>query len=241
MLRHARRFPKLHAIGDIAVWLEGEIYRRGVDVRLSTYMDADEVLAERADAVILATGSRTADGPIRQVAVPGATVAVEAGAVVLDSVALVQSRPRPLGRHAVVLDDIGHYEAIAACEELLERGLDVTYVSRLPGFVPMIEATYRTDAALRRLHALGELTIMPQSMLISVGKGEAMVRPLYGARARAVPADVVLRIDYRAPCNALWDSLRGRQPELHLVGDALSVRDLQAAIREGHLAARGID
>jgi len=50
----------------------------------------------------------------------------------------------------VVFDDVGHYEAIGCCEHLLERGLDVTYVTRHPIFAPEIEKTGRAQAALRR-------------------------------------------------------------------------------------------
>jgi hypothetical protein len=40
--------------------------------------------------------------------------------------------------------------------------------------------------------------------------------------------------------NELARDLGGRVPKVTLVGDALSPRDLQCAIREGHLAGRGI-
>ena len=53
----ARRAPKLHTLGDIAYWLEQEVYRLGVDIRLNTYMDAADVRAEGADVVVIATGS----------------------------------------------------------------------------------------------------------------------------------------------------------------------------------------
>jgi hypothetical protein len=38
----------------------------------------------------------------------------------------------------------------------------------------------------------------------------------------------------------LHTELRGAVPHLAIVGDALSPRDLQSAMREGHLAARSI-
>jgi hypothetical protein len=40
--------------------------------------------------------------------------------------------------------------------------------------------------------------------------------------------------------NELARELAGRVPSVSLVGDALSPRDLQCAIREGHLAGRRI-
>ncbi len=57
-LHLAAQLPKRHGIVDIAVWLEQEIYRLGVEVRLSSYAEEDDILAETPDAVIIATGSQ---------------------------------------------------------------------------------------------------------------------------------------------------------------------------------------
>ncbi|MCW5656762.1 MAG: FAD-dependent oxidoreductase [Burkholderiaceae bacterium] len=53
----ARKAPHRAGIDDITVWLEEQVFKLGVDVRLSTYAEVDEVLAEKPDAVIVATGS----------------------------------------------------------------------------------------------------------------------------------------------------------------------------------------
>jgi protoporphyrinogen oxidase len=50
----------------------------------------------------------------------------------------------------------------------------------------------------------------------------------------------VVLVGYRQSQNDIWLELRGRIGQLHIVGDALSTRDIQPAIREGHLAARSI-
>jgi len=57
MVNFAAKLPKRHGIADLTVWLEAEIYRLGVDVRLSTYLEAGDVAAFGADHVIVATGS----------------------------------------------------------------------------------------------------------------------------------------------------------------------------------------
>lgn len=53
----AAKLPTRHGIADIATWLEAEIYRLGVDVRLSTLAGKDDIMAENPDAVIIAAGS----------------------------------------------------------------------------------------------------------------------------------------------------------------------------------------
>jgi hypothetical protein len=190
--------------------------------------------------VIVATGTEYHDGPIFQVADPAGEMVVAANARVMDSVALLDSRQNDLGKHAIVLDDIGHYEAIGCCEELLGRGLDVTYVSRHVGFAPLIEITMRTQSALKRLQSLGNFTVVSQALVLSVDGETARIRSIQGGPVREIPADILIRVDYRKPASALWFDLEGKIDHLHLVGDAKAPRDIQAAIREGHLAARSL-
>lgn len=239
MVNQARRMPKLQAVGDITGWLESEVYRLGVDVRLSTFADSDDVLAEAPDAVIVATGTDFNERPVRQVADPAGTVLVGPGARILDSIALLDS-PNLEGTAAIVLDDIGHYEAIGCCEELLGRGMEVTYVTRHSDFAPQIEVTMRTTSALRRLHALGRFNVITQSILVSVDEGCASIRSIQGSAVETLPADLVVRVDYRSPADALWRALRERISDIHLIGDAKAPRNVQAAIREGHIAARAL-
>ncbi|WP_340314577.1 oxidoreductase [Rhizorhabdus argentea] len=240
LINHARRVPKLQAIGDITNWLEAEVYKLGVDVRLSTYLDAEEVLNEAPDVVIVATGTNKLEGPIRQVANPTAEVRVAPGANIMDAIDLLDSGRKDLGRSAVVVDDVGHYEAIGCCEELLNRGMDVTYVTRHGSFAPLIEVTMRDAGALKRLYKLGKFSILTQALLVAVEPGRATIRVLQGEQIDVVPADVVVRVDFRQSANALWRELRGRTQNLHLVGDAKSARNLHAAIREGHAAGLAV-
>src|SRR6185437_4065639 len=58
---------------------------------------------------------------------------------------------RDWGRNAVVVDDVGHYEGIAAAEHLIAQGLAVTYVTRHTSFAPGVETALMTEPALQRL------------------------------------------------------------------------------------------
>lgn len=241
LLNQARHLPKLHLIGDIALWLEGEIYRLGVDVRLSTYVEAGEVLAENPDVVIVATGSQPTEASgFRQTADPAAGLRIAPGARVLTSLDLCMAGAGDYGKTAIVFDDIGHYEAIGCCEALIASGAEVTYVTRHLMFAPAVEGTGRTQAALQRFHRSGRFRVLTQSALVSIDQGSAEVRPLYGDTPENVSADTVVLVGYRQSQNEIWQALQGRVPQLHIVGDALSARDIQPAIREGHLAARSI-
>ena len=55
-----------------------------------------------------------------------------------------------------------------------------------------------------------------------------------------VPADTVVFVSHNASNRELVDALAGSPGRVLLAGDVQSPRYLQTAIREGHLAARGI-
>lgn len=238
----ASHLPKNHGIGDITKWHEREIFRLGVQVNLSSYVEADEVLALSPDVVVIATGSLPQEpGPFVQTAAPYVDVAIDPGAQILTSEDLLHGQSHTLGKSAVVFDDVGHYEALGCCEYLLEKGLDVTYITRHGIFVPEIDKTGRAQAALRRFYKLGNFRILTNSLVLAVRKGEVETRPIDGIRPESVPADTTVLVLYREAFRELWEPCLEAGVKVYAVGDALSPRDLVAAIREGHLCARSID
>ncbi|MFA7437686.1 FAD-dependent oxidoreductase [Castellaniella sp.] len=243
LVSRTRHAPRLHALGDMAVWQENEVYRLGVDVRLSCYAEADDVLALSPDAVIVATGALAPDPrDMTQTADPAGRVAIAPDARVVDFLGLMNDKTGDFGQTALVFDDVGHYEAIACCELLIDRGVQVTYLTRHLMFAPAMETTGRAQAALRRFHAARQpFQMITQGALVAIRRGEAVIRPLFGQVTQTIAADTVVPVCFRQPNNALWAALRGRVNQLHLVGDALSPRDMQPAIQEGHLAARSIE
>jgi NADPH-dependent glutamate synthase beta subunit-like oxidoreductase len=64
---------------------------------------------------------------------------------------------------------------------------------------------------------------------------------LDGVRSEFVPTDTTVLVSFRTPMNELYMNLVDVIPEIYVVGDALSPRDLVSAMREGHLAARSVD
>jgi 2,4-dienoyl-CoA reductase-like NADH-dependent reductase (Old Yellow Enzyme family) len=238
----AKLLPKNHGIGDLTNWLEREIYRLGVKVKLSTYMDSGDVTDMRPDIAVIATGSYPVDlDAFVQTAAPNLQVPVEAGAHVLAPADLLTGAHSNLGRTAVVFDDVGHLEAVGCCELLVQKGLEVTYITRHASFAPEIDKTGRAQAALRRLYARGNFRIITSAAVLSITSSAVEVRPLDGVRSEFVPADTTVLVSFRTPMNELYMDLIDVIPEIYVVGDALSPRDLVSAMREGHLAARSVD
>jgi 2,4-dienoyl-CoA reductase-like NADH-dependent reductase (Old Yellow Enzyme family) len=233
----AKRAPKLAGVGDITYWLEQEIYRLGVEVRLGTYMESADVRGCNPDAVIVATGSMPRmDG--HQIADPGEPARGVEQPHVISSIDLF-STPRELGHTALVLDTVGHYESLAVVEQLLTEGLSVTLLTNHVGMTPYVQSTWRDVAALRRFYQLGEFEVLVRHHLVEIRPGQCIVRPLQAGRNRnrTVPADTVVLVTQNEPSRSLYDELRDEFASIFLVGDALSPRDVQHAIAEGHRAA----
>jgi 2,4-dienoyl-CoA reductase-like NADH-dependent reductase (Old Yellow Enzyme family)/pyruvate/2-oxoglutarate dehydrogenase complex dihydrolipoamide dehydrogenase (E3) component len=233
----ARLAPRLHGLADVTSWLESEIYRLGVDVRTNNYVETDDVLAEQADAVIVATGSLPRMDGI-QALFPGQPIAGVDLPHVTSTIDLITSpKSRELPKTALVFDDVGNIEVIETAEWLVARGVAVTFVTRFTSVAPTVEAWLRLAPALEFLHQ-GDFRAIPRAQLVEIRAGECVIRPIESQKTETVQADMVVLGLSRTPINELHEALKGRVPVLRLIGDALTPRDIQEAIREGHLAGR---
>ncbi|MDB5446066.1 MAG: NADH:flavin oxidoreductase [Phenylobacterium sp.] len=242
-LKLAARGPTRHGMGDFLSWLESEVFRLGVDVRLSTYLDADDILQMAPDAVIVATGALPRLDGI-QASNPGEPMAgVGRGHVISSHDLFASGGSRDWGANAVVVDDVGHYEGVAASEHLLNQGLGVTYVSRHIAFAPGVETSLMTEPALQRL-SRGKFSLRLRTRAISVEATSVVIGPTYlpvtTNQIETVAADVVVFISANRPNRELHEALQGRVPSISLVGDANSPRFLEAAVRDAHLTAAAI-
>lgn len=238
MMQFAAKLPKRHGITDILVWLESEVYRHGVDVRLSTYMDADDVRAEAPDAVIVATGSTPRMDGVQSTN-PAETIKGMDLPSVMSSVDLLSQGRNRIGKTAVVVDDLGHYEAIGVAEYLAENGASVTFVSTQKAFGPKVETALQAEPALERL-ALLDVEILTRHRLMNVDEDEATIAPVYDAPSRKVSAETVVVVTANRPNRDLYNELKDDIPAAHIVGDANSPRFVETAIREGQMAAKAI-
>ncbi len=237
-LRFARRAPHRREIGDITDWLDAEVRRLGVEVRLGSRVDRALVAREAPDAVIVATGSRPRSDGL-QAALPGLRVDGLEGARTCSSRELLAGEVAP-ARRALVLDDVGHYEAVAAAEFLLASGSQVTFASRFERLMPLLDLTLQTEPTLARLQSTGRFRFRGRQALVQVGAGRARLRSLDGGGQEEIPAELVVLVAGSLPDHALADELAGLGCRTLVVGDARGPRYLQAAIHEAHHAARGL-
>jgi 2,4-dienoyl-CoA reductase-like NADH-dependent reductase (Old Yellow Enzyme family) len=239
-LNVARRAPRTQGLDDIVEWYRDALRRMGVRVHLASAVSADDVIALQPDSVVVATGAEpNVDG--RLVAAPGEVVAGINAPNVRSSVDVLSRQAPPAGSRALVFDDVGQYEAVSVVEYLLTHGVHVTAATRLPALGPLVDLAMRMVPALERLYAApADLEIRTRTTIAEVTPGKSTLRSLVGGPDIVVPADVVVIVSYKKP-RAFADDLVGRLADVRVVGDALSARDLQVAIREGNQAGREIE
>jgi NADPH-dependent 2,4-dienoyl-CoA reductase/sulfur reductase-like enzyme len=236
----ARRGPRTAVIGDIVEWLESAVRQAGVNVQLDTRFSAQDVRAEAADVVILATGSRARLDGVQPARPFEPARGVDQRHVVSSTQLLYGALPAG-ARAAVVLDTNDNFEAITAAEYLVDKGLAVTFVTTHPSFGgPVVQSTCRDVPALEFLHT-GDFTVLARHHLVEIGASSCIVAPLQGRREAEVPADVVVLVTQNEPERQIYDEVAGDGGfEVMLIGDAASPRNLQVAMAEGHRVGRAI-
>jgi len=234
----ARKSPWHHGIGDISDWLEAEVYRLGVEVRTSTFADPDDIRKEGADAVIIATGGSPPDELVTARS-PLSPVPVAAGSLVLNSRELLTS-PHVAGQaRALIIDDTGHYDAIAAADTLFEKGFDVSWVTRFDSFAHLLQGALVSEPALRRF-AQRDFSFHPRHEVRSVMPGTTTIGSIDGGRDREIQVDLVVANLNPVPNRELWHAMQDDGISLFLVGDAQVNAFLPGAIAKGRAAALAI-
>ena len=177
-LRLARQSPTRAEVAKIIPFYERELERLGVDVRLGSEASVDEVAAAGADLVVLATGSvprRDGFQTWRPAQPPDgwATIDPLTGHDVLTGAAL--------GHRVLLLDEVGHYEAIDVAEYLVDRGHHVHHVTKYTALSANLEARWDMIGAahMRRLLA-GDYELATRSIVLEVGPSHAVFAPIDG-------------------------------------------------------------
>src|SRR5262249_53250366 len=125
---------------------------------------------------------------------------------------------RRLGARVIVLDTVGHIEAIGLGHLLATLGTEVTVATPLPTPV-LLDA--ETAAAALPLAVRAGMRWRPNTALAAVGDHEVTLVDVLGQRSEVVrEVDTVVIRTHGVPDAALYDALRGRVPEVLRIGDA---------------------
>lgn len=235
-------------------WRYSEARRNGAEFRFSTFVEPDDVYAAGADVVIVATG-----GTARTAHDAGLPSAVR-------DIWEVFEQPRKQYGTVMLVDDDGRYPSLDAVEILATAGNAVTYVTPERTIAVDAGALNFSDyqAAFDRHDVSYRLTRTLQDVEPGTGTGKtAVLGAEDGSTRERVPCDAIFYAGGTVPNDDLYRALRSRsanagrvdyeafiggraQPRdgegLHLyrIGDAVSSRNLHAAVLDAHRIALGL-
>ena len=232
--------PRRAQITDLLAWYERQLAQLGVDVRLNTYMEPDEIAAFGADHVALATGSLPDPHGFQRAmthlpALPG----IDRGRVW--SPEDVLNRVAQPGKRVIVLDEGGNSRGAGTAWWLAEQGHDVTIVTPDPMVGKELQRSAADVPLRRRLAALGVRFVVESAVQewLGNGAGAEVLDLLTGAAARILADDLVLSTANRAD-EALPLALSALGVSFQALGDQAAPRMAALAFHDGRKWALGL-
>ncbi len=251
-LRYAAMPPGKDDFITLLHYYENELPKNGVKVLLNRDASADEIIADGADVVVVATGARgaTASFPIKKPAqtvsplavldgsvIPGEKVVIIGGGSVGCETAAAVAEMGAISAETLKFLMENDAETPEKLKELLNRGTrDVTLVEMEKGIGRDIGITTRW-VVIKSLRRLG-VRIMDQYAVKEVNKAGVLIEK--EGKETLLPADTVVLAVGAVANNDLVDQLEGNVNKLHVIGDALEPRKMTVALREGFDLGRKI-
>jgi hypothetical protein len=210
----------------ITAFLEAELERLDVDVRVGSPARVEDVVAAAADAVIVATGS---------VSEPPAPIPGDLPRALMPEE--LAAGTEGLGRRVLVVDcGTAHDRLLAVAEAVLAEGRQVDLVTPEPRFGSDL-SFISLAGILRRLKAGGaRLSCSTVIRRIEAGVVELQNVPA-GPTRRLHGVETAVMLARNRSQSSLLEELDGKFSQLLAVGDCVAPRGLEQAFREGRLAA----
>ncbi|MEE4117610.1 MAG: NADH:flavin oxidoreductase [Paracoccaceae bacterium] len=245
-VRLTAQTPRRAEMMQLIQWRVAECERMDVTFRFNSYADAETVLSEAPDVVIVATGG-----------LPHTEVLSEGADLVVSAWDILSGDARP-GANVLIYDDAGDYPALQAAEAIAATGATVEIVTRDRAFAPEVMGMSLTPA-LRELQGR-DVTFTVTWTLDAVRRmGNELVAVLgsdYGGVRRERRVDQVVINAGTRPLDELYFELRegaincgevdhaalidgrpqsvvrnpGGAYQLFRIGDAVAARNTHAAI-----------
>ena len=223
--------PRRAQILDLIDWYERQLRQLGVDIRLNTYLEADEIAALGAARVVLATGAQPDTSGFQKALphvahLPGAE---RGNAATVEDVMARAIRP---GRHVVLLDEGGHWRGIGTAWHLAAAGHAVTLVTP-DAMVGQALARMASDGTARAELARLGVRFITEHVTTEWTGDAARCRSLLTGAEQEIAADTLILATGSRADPALADTLRELGLAPLVIGDALAPRQAAAAIRDG--------
>jgi 2,4-dienoyl-CoA reductase-like NADH-dependent reductase (Old Yellow Enzyme family)/thioredoxin reductase len=223
----------------IVDWLEARLAEENVNIRLETRVSSDDLSG--FDAVVIATGStglrhgwtmlrpeKWAGPPL-----PGAEMDH-----VMAYTDLLETEPT-IGKRAVVFDTMGGRQGAVTAEYLAQRGAQVFFVTQLGQPSPDLASSRDWGKVHGMLRRAG-VTFHVDRELTEITARSVTIHDLFTDESETLDdIDHVVMVQGGSANDALFHTLSDKL-DCYLIGDAMSPRRVNDAIKEGELIARKI-
>jgi 2,4-dienoyl-CoA reductase-like NADH-dependent reductase (Old Yellow Enzyme family) len=236
--RFAGHQPSRSQVLDHLAWYAAELARLGVEIRRGRFVEADDVVAEGADHVVVAIGAAPPlAGFQRALRLADRLPGLELGPAttaqdVLAGVVAIAGR-------VLVVDDVDDWRGIGTAMFLQERGCTVTIATAAPAVAAGLYHS-AADAPARRRFAVAGGELAPNTVVAGWSGDAATLRStLTGSEAKH-PFDWVVVAGTPVARTQLSTELRAQGTAHTAIGDCLAPRTAAAAILDGRRAALAI-
>jgi 2,4-dienoyl-CoA reductase-like NADH-dependent reductase (Old Yellow Enzyme family) len=234
----AAKSPNRADIAAITQWQADELARLGVKVVLNHAVDPDVVADVDPDVLVLATGSDPRTDGVQLARPANPLIGAGLPHVYTSWDLLGAGRTPAIGARALVYDDMGEYDALAVADELLARGVDVTFATGFDSFGERLAVRASTAGPILRRLARGGVKLVIRAVLKEIRPGEVTVE--VGDELQTIVADSVFFVGINTPNRELTGYLEDFRGEIRVVGDAAGFHSLTRAIHDGDAAGRAI-
>ena len=210
-----------------------QVDKAGVTVKLGVEASKEQLLAEKPDVIIVATGSVPKKHPVGGADGPA-----------IFNILQVLNGEAELGERVCLIDYDGHQRATATAEFIANQGKKVDMITSSLFICAELGPTQDLYSARQRLVQKG-VTFTPDIAVMEVG-GEAGAKTVKGFNVYSNvwfdwgPYDSLVLVMGQQVDDDLYMSLKGTVPELYRIGDCVSPRRVDMAIWEGHKLGREI-
>ena len=205
--------PGKGELAGVTRYLTYVLKKLKVDIRLNREATSADVLAEKPDLVIIATGASRLNNP--------GTYSIED---VLNN--------KVNGEHVLVMDFDAGLEGTGAVEYLANQGKTVHWAT------PVFFNGQDNEVSTVLLPIYGHLGTKkvithPMSVMVKFDNGQAtLLNPYFNRTEILSGLEAVVVTGLKAANNALYAALKDKVENLHLIGDAAAPRDTAAALAD---------
>jgi mycofactocin system FadH/OYE family oxidoreductase 2 len=217
--------PGRENMAEINRYFSHALAGAGVEIKTGSELNEEQILAEKPDAVIVATGSRPKTAPFSGKYGPGPPG-------VLNSRQLLSGR-YPVGKKVLYIDESGGRQGASTVEFLADQGKKIEMVTSDP-FIG-VELAPIGELNLMRQRLLQKGVVFIQEVQVEeINPDKVTAREIYSNRIITFEGHDTVVVDAgNVARDSLYQQLKGKVPELYRVGDAVAPRSIEMAILEG--------